>query len=468
MTATGMTGTGVLGPGTIRGRHVLVLGMARSGFGAVRLCLKEGAVPTGLDLREPAGFAAEIAKLTEAGARFHWGPHPSEALDHVDLIVKSPGVPGEIPFLGQARAREIKIVSEIEFASWFARGPILAITGTNGKSTTTAWVADMFVRCGRAHELVGNIGRAISEGVVHSSAGSVLVTEVSSFQLEDVETFHPIGATILNLTPDHLDRHPDLVSYREAKMQVFRNQTPADHAVIGEDDDIAAEVGRRFRARLLRFRLEDRGEEGTFVRDGQIGIRLGGTERMLCAVADLSLPGRHNIANALAGLALAAPLGLPEDGLLASLRSFPGLSHRLETVGEVDGVRYVNDSKATNTDSTAIALEAFEAPLILLAGGRDKGQDFRPLAGQVRRRCRRVFLFGESAASIQGQWGPDLCAVVPDMATALDQAAAIATPGEIVLLSPACASFDQFKNYEDRGDRFRDLVRGRASGGNRQ
>lgn len=467
-TGVGMTGTGVLGPGTIRGRLVLVLGMARSGFGAVRLCLAEGAVPIGLDLKKPAGFDAEIAKLVASGAGFHWGPHPSEALDRCHLIVKSPGVPGEISFLGEARARGIPIVSEIEFASWFARGPILAITGTNGKSTTTAWVADMFLRCGRAHELVGNIGRAISDGVVHSSAGAVLVTEVSSFQLEDVETFHPIGATILNLTPDHLDRHPDLASYREAKMRVFRNQTPADHAVIGEDDDIAAEVSRRFRARLLRFRLQDRGEEGTFARDGHIGYRLGGVERSLMPAVELSLPGRHNIANALAALALVAPLGLPEEGLLASLRTFPGLPHRLELVGEIGGVRYVNDSKATNTDSTAIALDAFEAPLILLAGGRDKGQDFRPLAEQVRRRCRRVFLFGESAASIQGQWGSDLCVVVADMATALDQAAGIAARGEVVLLSPACASFDQFKNYEDRGDRFRELVRGRASGGERQ
>jgi UDP-N-acetylmuramoylalanine--D-glutamate ligase len=321
----------------------------------------------------------------------------------------------------------------------------------------------MFARCGRAHEMVGNIGRAISEGVLHAEDGAVYVTEVSSFQLEDVETFRPLGAAILNFTPDHLDRHPDLASYREAKMRIFRNQTSRDHAVIGEDDDIADEVRHRFRPRILRFRLEDRGEEGTFIRDGGIGIRLDGDERTLCPATDLSLPGRHNRANALAALALVAPLGLPDHGLIASLRGFPGLAHRLEMVGAIDGVRYVNDSKATNTDSTAIALDAFEEPLILLAGGRDKGQDFRPLAAHVRNRCRRVLLFGESAASIREQWGADLCDLAPDLAAAIDRAAAIASPGEIVLLSPACASFDQFKNYEDRGDRFRELVRERAS-----
>jgi UDP-N-acetylmuramoylalanine--D-glutamate ligase len=458
-----MTGSEVGRARSIRGQRILVLGMARSGLGAVRLCLREGALPSGLDLKSPAASAAEITRLQAAGVRFLWGPHPIEALDGCALVVKSPGVPGEIPFLSEARRRGIEVVSEIEFASWFVRGPILAITGTNGKSTTTAWTADMFARCGRAHEMVGNIGRAISEGVLHAEDGAVYVTEVSSFQLEDVETFRPLGAAILNFTPDHLDRHPDLASYREAKMRIFRNQTSRDHAVIGEDDDIADEVRHRFRPRILRFRLEDRGEEGTFIRDGGIGIRLDGDERTLCPATDLSLPGRHNRANALAALALVAPLGLPDHGLIASLRGFPGLAHRLEMVGAIDGVRYVNDSKATNTDSTAIALDAFEEPLILLAGGRDKGQDFRPLAAHVRNRCRRVLLFGESAASIREQWGADLCDLAPDLAAALDRAAAIASPGEIVLLSPACASFDQFKNYEDRGDRFRELVRERAS-----
>jgi len=448
---------------SIRGERILILGMARSGFAAARLCLREGANATCLDLKEPAGAAVEVASLESTGARFIWGPHPPALLDAADRIVKSPGVRGEIPFLVEALRRGIPIWSEIEFASRFARGPILGITGTNGKSTTTAWAGNMLERCGRAHETVGNIGRPIADGVLRGGEGAVLVTEISSFQLEDIDRFHPLGAALLNFTPDHLDRHGDLASYREAKMRLFSNQTADDHAVIGEQEGLATEVSSRFRPRILRFRLEDRGEEGAFVRAGRIGWRNRGGEGLLCGANEVSLPGPHNTANALAALALVLPLGLPEDGLVASIRGFGGLPHRLERVATIGGVLYVNDSKATNTDSLSIALDAWgSAPIVLLAGGRDKAQDFRPLASKVRVRCRRVLLFGESKLGIRAQWGEDVCETLDDMAAALDRAAAIARPGEIVLLSPACASFDQFRDYEDRGDRFRALVRARA------
>jgi UDP-N-acetylmuramoylalanine--D-glutamate ligase len=454
----------------IRGERILILGMARSGFGAARLCLREGARVTCLDLKEPAGASAQIAALESAGVRFIWGPHPLEVLGSVDRIVKSPGVRGEIPFLIEARSRGIPIWSELELASRFARGPILGITGTNGKSTTTAWAADMLARCGRAHETVGNIGHAISDGVLEGEEGAVLVTEISSFQLEDVDSFRPLAAAILNFTPDHIDRHGDLASYREAKMRVFANQTRDDIAVVGEQDDLAVEVASRFPPRLLRFRLEDRGEEGAFQRAGRIGRRFKGLETILCGADQVSLPGPHNTANAMAALALLAPLDLPDEGLIESIRTFPGLAHRLEKCGTIRGVLYVNDSKATNLDSLSIALDAWgDAPLILLAGGRDKAQDFRPLAQKVRGRCRRVLLFGESKNTIRSQWGDDLCETRETMADAIDRAGEIAMAGEIVLLSPACASFDQFRDYEDRGDQFRALIRDRAEmeGGHR-
>jgi UDP-N-acetylmuramoylalanine--D-glutamate ligase len=449
----------------IRGLKVAIIGMARSGFSAARLCLQEGAHPICLDVKRPAGEEDRIAGLTADGAEMIFGPHPLEILERLNLIVKSPGVPGEIAFLQEARGRGIPIWSEIELAARRARGPILGITGTNGKSTTTAWAADMFRACGRPHELCGNIGRPVSDAVLHAGKGAVLVAEISSFQLEDIDTFRPEGAALLNFTPDHIDRHHDLASYREAKMRIFANQSSDQHAVLGEQEDLAQEVVRRFRPRMLRFRLADRGEEGAFARGGRIGLRLGGRETILCGVDNLSLPGPHNLANALAALALAAPLGLPHEGLVVSLSTFPGLPHRLERVATIDSVLYVNDSKATNTDSLSVALDAFDAPLILLAGGRDKGQDFRPLARQVRARCRRVLLFGESADSIGRQWGEDLCQAVGDLATAVREARSVARPGEIVLLSPACASFDQFLNYEQRGDRFRELVRGLTPGG---
>jgi UDP-N-acetylmuramoylalanine--D-glutamate ligase len=442
-----------------------IVGMARSGFAAAALCLREGARPICLDLERPAGEEGRLAELEAAGARMIWGPHPSELLGRLGAIVKSPGVPGEIGFLAEARRRGIPIWSEVELAARCARGPILGITGTNGKSTTTAWAADLLRSCSFQHELCGNIGRPISDAVLHAEEGSILVTEISSFQLEDVAAFRPQGAALLNFTPDHLDRHPDLASYREAKMRIFENQSDDQHAVLGEQDDLAEEVSRRFRSRILRFRLADRGEEGAFARDGRLGIRLGGKETILCPEGELSLPGPHNRANALAALAIVAPLGPSPDGLVASLTTFSGLPHRLERVATIGSVLYVNDSKATNTDSLSVALEAFDAPLILLAGGRDKGQDFRPLADRVRKRCRKVLLFGESAASIRRQWGPDLCEELGEMAAAVDRAHALAEPGEIVLLSPACASFDQFANYEQRGDRFREFVRGLESSG---
>lgn len=447
----------------VRGERILIIGMARSGFGAARLCVREGARVTCLDLKQPMNESVPVGELESAGVRFIWGPHPLEILEATDRIVKSPGVRGEIPFLETARRRGIPIWSELELASRFAQGPILGITGTNGKSTSTAWAGDMLARCGRAHETVGNIGRPISEGVLEGVAGGVLVTEISSFQLEDIEAFHPSAAAILNLTPDHLDRHGDLASYREAKMRIFKNQTPDDIAIVGEQNDIADEIRARYRPQLLRFRLQDAGEEGTFRREERLGRRFRGRETILCRSDQLSLPGPHNVANALAALALVAPLDLPDEGLVESLRRFPGLPHRLERCGTIRGILYVNDSKATNTDSLSTALDAWGgSSLILLAGGRDKGQDFRPLAHKVRLRCRSVCLFGESKDLIRSQWGEDICETFDTMADAIDHASAIAEPGEIVLLSPACASFDQFKDYEERGDSFRELVRSLA------
>ncbi|MBD3162843.1 MAG: UDP-N-acetylmuramoyl-L-alanine--D-glutamate ligase [Candidatus Eisenbacteria bacterium] len=454
--------------GIREGERIAVVGMARSGFGAVRLALRENARPIGLDLRRPGERDEQIRALESRGARFVWGPHPIDLLDEVDRVVKSPGVPSTIPFLVAARERGLAIVSEVELAASVAERPILAITGTNGKSTTTAWAADMVRRGGRAAEPVGNIGRSLSEGVLDAPPEAILVAEISSFQLEEIETFHPAGAALLNLTPDHLDRHADLSAYREAKMRIFSNQREADHAVLGEDEDLAEEVRRRFRPRIFRFRLADRGEEGSVLRDGRVLLRIGSTERTLCSDAEVALPGRHNRENALAALALVAPLGLAEEGLVESLRRFPGLPHRLERIETIESVDYVNDSKATNVDSLVIALAAFDARLILLAGGRGKGQDFAAAREPVRAHCRRVGLFGEAAETIRSAWGADRCERFPDLEEAFLWARATARPGEIVLLSPACASFDQFRDFEERGDRFRRLVRDAAEGKERR
>jgi UDP-N-acetylmuramoylalanine--D-glutamate ligase len=429
----------------------------------------------------------------------------------VDLIVKSPGVSPQIPFLDAARAAGVPIVGELEISSLAADGPIVAITGTNGKSTTTAWVGHMLVAAGMEVEVAGNIGRPFAEAVLERPHANFVV-EVSSFQLEDTRTFRPRVATLLNLTPDHLDRHGSMDAYAEAKSRIFRNQTGEDFAVLGpgpELDPFAVTA----RARVLRTGRTDpsdassasgggpawanplgpvgsndvasgakssggtpspaetradrsarHGSDGVRLEGDVLVLRLGGQapERLLRS-AELALPGAHNLENAMAAAATAAAAGVPTEAIVRSLRTFPGLAHRLEPVGEVGGVICVNDSKATNVSSLQVALEAFPAPVHLIAGGVGKGQDFRPVAALVRDRTRSVHLIGESAAVLAEAWAGAQIHRAGSLEGALDAALTLARPGERVLLSPGCASFDMFRDFEDRGDQFRALVAVRAA-----
>ena len=478
---------------------VLVLGLARSGLAAARLLLQRGASLRLLGLERPEGVEGEqLSELVAQGASLRLGPHDPADLGGVDLIVKSPGVRPEIPFLGAARAAGVPIVGELEIAFLAADGPIYAITGTNGKSTTTAWVGHMLMEAGRKVEVAGNIGHAFAEAVLRAPDAEFVV-EVSSFQLEDTLTFHPKVATLLNLTPDHLDRHGTLEAYGAAKMRIFRNQTASDVAVLGGDANLDAIAGA-VSARVLRTgRLSDeapmRTDEGVttpavparkavevqagtmpahagrpdapagvFVRSGQLELRLGGAAPVpLLPVSELALPGEHNVENAMAAAATAASAGVPVDAIVRSLRTFPGLSHRLEQVGVVDGVVCINDSKATNVGSLEVALAAFPEPVRLIAGGVGKGQDFRPLAAEVRARTLSVHLIGESADALAEAWHGAEIHRAGSLADALDQALALSAPGDRILLSPGCASFDMFHDFEDRGDQFRALVNARAT-----
>ncbi len=438
--------------------RVAVLGLARSGVAAARLLLDRGCRVELLDLVMPVDEEASIRDLEQRGARLRIGPHDPAWLPEFDLLVKSPGVPAGAPFLIEARARGVPVIGELELAFLAAAGLILAITGTNGKSTTTAWAGDMFREAGVPVQVVGNIGRAMSDGVLEDP-DAVFVVEVSSFQLEDARTFRPRVACLLNLTPDHLDRHGSLEAYREAKFKIFDRQEEEDLALIGPDEDLAKLAAPRLHARRARFAPADLGADGSFVRDEHLWLRLRGRETRLLPERSLSLPGPHNLENALAAAAGAAELGAEPDAIARSLSTFAGLPHRLEPVGTLDGVRFVNDSKATNTDSLAVALRSFPEPVILIAGGLGKGQDFRPLAPLVRARVGLLILIGRDAEAIGQAWND-----VPSIrAGSLEEAVSLgrrnARAGGVVLLSPACASFDMFRNYEDRGDRFRSLVR---------
>lgn len=444
-------------------RQACVLGLGRSGLGAVELLLAEGARVRALEFAPSAETLARWARLPAERAELIAGPHPPGALEGCELLVRSPGVPAEAPILVAARERGIPIVSEIELAAARAGGPLLAITGTNGKSTTTAWTAHLLTRAGRPAIACGNIGHALSRAVLEEPPGTILVAEVSSFQLEDSPTLRPVGATILNITPDHLDRHGSLAAYSAAKWAVARNQTGEDLLALGPG--VPAPEGWRPAARLVRFDLEDPGPgEALFARDGQLVERTASGERALLALAELALPGPHNALNAMAALALARVFVADAGDLAGGLRRFAGLPHRLETVAEAGGVRWVNDSKATNVDSLRVALRSFAEPLILIAGGRDKAGPFEELTDLVAERVAHLLLIGEAAGRIRTAWPGAAAETLPDLAAAVERARRLARPGMVVLLSPGCASFDMFRNYEQRGDRFRELARAAAGG----
>ncbi|MFN8548437.1 MAG: UDP-N-acetylmuramoyl-L-alanine--D-glutamate ligase [Candidatus Eisenbacteria bacterium] len=445
--------------------RVAVLGLARSGRAAARLLAQ---LPLDLELldltrpSDPHDAAAQqvidhdLEQLVRQGAALKLGPHDIDWLARYDLLVKSPGIPPRVPFVAAALERGVPVVGEVEIAWHFARGPVFAITGTNGKSTTTAWAGDM-LGSERAALVCGNIGRPFSEAVEARAEGPFVV-EVSSFQIADSVRFRPDAAALLNFTPDHLDYHRDLDEYREAKLMLFARLGAGQRAIVGPDDALAAHLRGRCGAELVRFRLEDRGEEGGFARAGALWLREGGRETRLLSITEVSLPGPHNLENGLAAALGARALGASHQAIARSLATFAGLHHRLERVGELHGVRFVNDSKATNVDSLEVALRSFDRPVVLIAGGRDKGQDFTPLAPLVRERVATLVLIGEGAERIGAAWTGLPTLRAQTFEEAVRAAYRAASPGQTVLLSPACASFDMFRNYEHRGDRFREEV----------
>jgi UDP-N-acetylmuramoylalanine--D-glutamate ligase len=409
----------------------LVVGLARSGRAAVELLRTRGEEARGVDRTR--------------------GDDTPAALDGVRAVVKSPGVPAQAPVIAAARARGLAVLGEVELAWRLLPNAFVAVTGTNGKTTTTELIGHIHREAGRPVAVAGNVGTALSSLVGRVAAEATIVCEVSSFQLEDTLEFAPEAAVLLNLAPDHLDRHGSFEAYRDAKLRVFAHQ--------GNDDVAVAPVG---------LGIEDLGGCARRVCFGdgpgaEVADRAGQlwwADEPILAVTELRLRGRHNRANAMAAAAVCLARGLELDAVRAGLRSFPGVEHRLEEVATIDGVLWVNDSKATNVDSTLVALASFDAPVHLILGGRGKGQDFGPLRFPVAQRCAGVYLIGEDAGRIGAAVGGEACATLE---RAVRRAGAAAGPGEVVLLSPACASFDQFEDFEARGRRFKDLVAARRT-----
>lgn len=439
---------------------IAVVGMARSGLGAARLLSSRGLDVWATDSNPSPALEDGFRSL---GIPFETGGHSVAKLTQATEIVVSPGVPPRIEPLVRARDAGIPIISELELACRYLQGTIVAVTGSNGKTTTTTLVAHILKEAGRHVEAGGNIGRPASEMVAVADPEAINVIEVSSFQLEGTERFRPDVAVLLNVTPDHLDRYSNFDEYRMAKFRIFTNQEADDVAILNRDDpqcwSAPIELGARTRL-FSRSPLEN----GAGLADGWLA--LDGVPIM--PVEDVPLRGAHNLENVLAALLAADSCGVHPDEARRAVARFRPVEHRLEPIGEIDGVLYVNDSKATNVDSAVKAIEAFAAPVILIAGGLDKGADFRVLARAFPGRVRVVITLGRAAPRIQEAIEREMGSRIGtrdarDMAEAVSMARELAREGDVVLLAPACASFDMYENFEARGRAFRDAVLGLAS-----
>jgi UDP-N-acetylmuramoylalanine--D-glutamate ligase len=448
--------------------HVGILGLARSGRSAARLARSRGHDVFASDDGSGPGLEAVAAELRALGCRVETGGHSASELGRCDLIVVSPGVPPTVPILADAAVARVPRVSELEFAWRELQAPVIAVTGTNGKSTTTALTAHLLGKAGYDAPAAGNIGVALSDIAMRPRQPDWVVVEASSFQLADVDTFAPQIGVLTNLSPDHLDRYPTVEAYYADKARLFRNAGPTSVWVLNAEDAAAVKMPGEADGRRRVFRVNTQlaaHEEGGWVdASGDLRIRVAGTDTRLVHKAELRVLGAHNRANALAAAVTAFSAGAHVDAIAAGLRTFPGLEHRLEVVTEAGGVLWVNDSKATNVGSTLVALGSVERPIVLLLGGRHKGEPYAGLLPAMRGRVVRVIAFGEAAEIIEAELAGHVAVDRIDGAfeDVLDHAALAARPGDAVLLSPACSSFDMFRDYEDRGHHFRELVLRRA------
>jgi UDP-N-acetylmuramoylalanine--D-glutamate ligase len=447
----------------LKDKRVLVVGLGKSGVASALFLKARGARVTVSDSKPEAELRNEILLLLNHGITVETGGHGDRTFRGQDLIVVSPGVPFDAPQLEQARALGESVIGEVELAAQFLPGPIVAITGANGKTTTTT-LAGEIIAAGKFSTLVGgNIGTPAISFTDQARPDTWTVLEVSSFQLETIVKFRPKIAVILNITPDHLDRHKTFDNYVNAKARVFENQGSNDFTVLNADDPTTAGLASRTRAQLFFFSRKKEVEIGAFVRGGHVLFRDGKNEREIMPVSEIPLKGAHNLENVLAGVSIGALVGCQPAQIREAVRNFKAVEHRLEFVAKVAGVDYYNDSKATNVDATIKALESFPANVHLILGGKDKGSDYTMLNDLLRQRVKRVYTIGAAAAKIESQIAGAEIVPAHTLENAIRQASQSAQAGDIVLLAPACASFDQFQNYEHRGRVFKEVVHSLAT-----
>ncbi len=449
----------------LSGKTALVLGAARSGLAAAELLLAAGAKVILSDRKTRAELGGLVDLPEHPGLTLRLGESPEAAFPMCSMVVISPGIPLASTILDSARARSVPIIGELALAASCARQDIAAVSGTNGKTTTVSLLGEMF-RASRLNALVaGNIGYPLSRAVLDAEGeNDVLVAEVSSFQLETVGLFHPRAAALLNITPDHLDRHGTMEVYAAHKERLFLNMGPEDTAVLNLDDPLVARMAPSIRAKVAWFSMQREVPQGAMLRGAALVLRNNGQDIPLCAANELRIPGMHNVQNALAASAVAAAMGVSPDSIAVALREFRGVEHRIEFTEEIEGITFLNDSKGTNPDSTVKAVEALRTPAVLIAGGYDKHVPFDDMARIITDsgRIHHVVTMGQTAVQIREaleKAGFTAIQNAPNLGDAVRLAYELAREGDVVLFSPACASFDMFRDYEERGRIFKQLVR---------
>ena len=446
----------------VKGKRVLVVGLGKSGVASALFLKARGARVTVSDTRTEQQLHQEIPALLDRGIAIETGGHGERTFRDQDLIVVSPGVPTDVPPLARARTLGLPVIGEIELASRFLKGRIVAITGSNGKTTTTTLCGELIAAASQRVLVGGNIGTPVILLVDDSTNETFNVLEVSSFQLETIETFHPQIAVILNITPDHLDRHGSFQAYVDAKAQIFKNQTASDWAVLNLDNQVTAELAPTTRARIAWFTrgsLDTKRQYGAFLRDDRIVWREDDREVEIMPVKEIPLKGTHNQENVLAAVSVARLAGADAESIRSGVQKFKAVEHRLQLIANIRGVEYYNDSKATNVDATIKAIESFPGNIHLILGGKDKDSDYSLMNDLLRERVKRVYTIGSAAEKIRSHIG-DAAEIVAGgtLDVAVQRASQSAVAGDVLLLAPACASFDQFDNYEHRGHVFRKLV----------
>ena len=443
----------------LRNKKISIIGAARSGLGAAKLAAKIGAIPFISDSASEQTLYNSIQVLSGEKINFETGKHSDKVYD-CDLMIVSPGVPSNAEVITNALNKGIKVISEVEFASYFNKAKVIGITGTNGKTTATTLCGYLFNHCGVNTFTAGNIGLALSEISAETKTSDFVSLEISSFQLDLIDKFKPDIAVILNITPDHLNRYDNSVEkYAQSKLKIFKNQDSSDYLILNKDCELLSNYFSSANSKLFYFSTTKNVSNGCFVSDNQIKYVKNSKEEFSFPIEELGIKGEHNVQNAMAVIIAAKIFDLNDRKIKEALTLFKGVEHRLEFVREIEGIRFINDSKATNVDSVVVALKSFDEPIFLILGGRDKGNDYSLIENLVIKKVKKIYAVGESAEKVFNYFHQKVkTEIKKDFEDVINTALSEARSGDVVLLSPACASFDMFENFEHRGKVFKKIV----------